>query len=108
MLVQLIKVGERHPRFLVTIKKANGSLRRIKIQATDRLAVIVIKQNATIPLNITHYNALDRDGFTQDCADDVVCLGFFLSGYYTIGWLSRCSSRRIASGFLLGRRGLNR
>ena len=54
----------------------------IKVQATNRTVVFIVKQDAAIPNLIAHVDSLRLDNFTHDRLDNVVTVYFLLSGYY--------------------------
>jgi hypothetical protein len=80
ILVQIIDFVDRDTLFLLSIEKADVLLCAIEMQATDRLAVVVIKKNPAIAVDIADGDALRRHDFAQNGPDDVVPLPFICSG----------------------------
>ena len=70
VLVQIIDFVDKDTLFPLSIEKADVLLCAIEMQATDRLAVVVIKKNPAITVDIADGDALRRHDFAQNGPDD--------------------------------------
>ena len=92
VLVQVVHMFKHDTLFLEAIlrafaravKEPDVFLRAIEVEPANRLAVVVVEQNAAVALHVAHHDPFDRNDFAQDCPDDVEAFEFFLGRHDSI------------------------